>query len=278
MADLIQHNLPQVESSPKKTATVLGIVAIGHALVFWGLLKVKTIEVGAVDTPPIAVQFVKIQAPIAEPAQPPLPQEKPIEPVKPTEKPVEPVKPIEKPQPTPKPQPTVISTNIPNVKTQNFHSQVDHKPETKQDDSQFKAEQERLAKEQAAREQAARDQAARDQTAREQAARDQAAKDQAAKEQAQTPQMISEGALQWLRGRPTIRSETLEKYLKSKQSVSITISFKADASGKITDANVSRSSGIPGLDSAALRSVQAARLKPYPHPVQANVSFSLLLK
>ena len=56
--------------------------------------------------------------------------------------------------------------------------------------------------------------------------------------------------------------------------------IEADGKGKITNARITRSSGLPGLDEKILRAVKSAKFKPYmengvAYPIRAEQPFDL---
>ncbi|SPL69554.1 energy transducer TonB family protein [Acinetobacter stercoris] len=230
--------------NPMKKKVIAAIVAvvIAHVGVLWSLSYLKVAELKKIEKKPVQVKFVKI----TEDIPPPPPPATPVKPkVKPVEKPVE-----KKVEPVVKPK--VIAQKTPVIEKKVIH----------QDDTQekLKQEQQRLLDEQKRQEQLKQEQALREQQAREQAAREQAARDQAARDaaaQRAKPRTLSAGEISWKR-KPQLNFSNKDLGGSNK---SVSVNIEADASGKITDVKILKSTGMPALDEKVLRAVRNAKFK-----------------
>lgn len=215
----------------KKVVVALVSVLIGHVVVLWSISHMKTPELKQIEKKPIKVKFVKI----VEEAPPP-----PVEPIKPkvTPKPepkVEPPKPIEKPK--------VIAQKPQKTEDKKVIQQPDDTLEKQ------KLEQERLDK-QRQLEQQQREQQQREQQQREQQQR-------TAQENTNKTRILSAGEISWVRSpKPKYTNKDLDGAKRT-----VTILIDADASGKITNAQITKSSGLPALDEKVLRAVRSAKFK-----------------
>ncbi len=84
--------------------------------------------------------------------------------------------------------------------------------------------------------------------------------------------------MQWSRTpRPSYTNRDLQG-----QTRSIVVMIEADETGKIINARITRSSGVPALDDKILRAVRSAKFKPYKengvaYPIRAEQPFDLTL-
>ena len=212
----------------KKVVAALVAVVIGHVAVLWSVSQMKTPELKQIEKKPIKVKFVKI----VEEAPPPPP--------------VEPIKPKVTPKPEPKVEPPkpVVKPKVIAQKPQ----KTQEKKVIQQDDTleKQKLEQDRLDKQ---REQQQREQQQREQQQREQQRR--------AQENTNKTRILSAGEISWVRSpKPKYTNKDLDG---SKRTVTVLID--ADASGKITNVQITKSSGLPALDDKVLRAVRSAKFK-----------------
>ena len=93
-----------------------------------------------------------------------------------------------------------------------------------------------------------------------------------------SPKRVSIGGsgVQWSRSpKLSVSAKDLEN-----QPRSAMVLIEADGKGKITNARITRSSGLPGLDEKILRAVKSAKFKPYmengvAYPIRAEQPFDL---
>ena len=222
----------------KKVVAALVAVVIGHVAVLWSVSQMKTPELKQIEKKPIKVKFVKI----VEEAPPPPP--------------VEPIKPKVTPKPEPKVEPPkpVVKPKVIAQKPQ----KTQEKKVIQQDDTleKQKLEQDRLDKQ---REQQQREQQQREQQQREQQQREQQQREQQRRAQENTnkTRILSAGEISWVRSpKPKYTNKDLDG---SKRTVTVLID--ADASGKITNVQITKSSGLPALDDKVLRAVRSAKFK-----------------
>ncbi|WP_256414396.1 energy transducer TonB [Acinetobacter sp. 5862] len=223
-------NMPH--SMKKKIITALVAVVIGHAGVLWAVSHMKPIELKPIEKKPLKVKFVKITEPPKP--EPPKPKEKPKPPepkkevkqVKVVEKALPPPKKIEKIQQVKKaeaPKPVVEKVE-PKVESVVVNTTVTEKVIEK---PQPVVEAPKLA----------------------------------APPADPSPKRVSIGGtgIQWSRSpRVSFTPKDLEN-----QTRLITIYIEADEKGKVTNARITRSSGLPSLDEKALRAVRSSKFKPY---------------
>lgn len=250
-------SIPQTPNTMKKNVLIAVIAAvIGHIGVLFAVSQMQSPELKKIEKEPLKVRFVKI----TEDVPPPPP-------------PAEPVKPKVQPKPEPKvvePKPVVkpkVIAEKPKPKTELSKPVVDDTLEKQ------KLEKERL--DQQKLEQAQRDQAERERKAQEQVERDRLAREQAAKN---TPRTLSQGQISWAR---SPKSSYTNKDLQGSDR-NIVVSIEADASGRVINVQVIKSSGISTLDQKIIRSVQNAKFRPYKengvaYPFKAEQPFELKL-
>ena len=217
----------------KKIITALVAVVIGHAGVLWAVSHMKPIELKPIEKKPLKVKFVKITEPPKP--EPPKPKEKPKPPepkkevkqVKVVEKALPPPKKIEKIQQVKKaeaPKPVVEKVE-PKVESVVVNTTVTEKVIEKPQP---------VVQPEAPKAQPAAD---------------------------SSPKRVSIGGtgIQWSRSpRVSFTPKDLEN-----QTRLITIYIEADEKGKVTNARITRSSGLPSLDEKALRAVRSSKFKPY---------------
>lgn len=233
----------------KKILVALVVVVMGHVGVLWAVNHMKTMELKPVEKDPIRVKFVKIQEPPKP--EPPKPKEKPKPPepkkevkqVKVVEKALPPPKKIEKIQQVKKaeaPKPVVEKVE-PKVESVVVNTTVTEKVIEK---PQPVVEVPKAA----------------------------------APLADPSPKRVSIGGsgVQWSRSpKLSVSAKDLEN-----QPRSAMVLIEADGKGKITNARITRSSGLPGLDEKILRAVKSAKFKPYmengvAYPIRAEQPFDL---
>lgn len=234
----------------KKIIAALVAVVIGHVGVLWAVSHMKTIELRPIEKQPLKVKFVKIQEPPKP--EPPKPKEKPKPPE--PKKEVKEVKVVEKPTPPPPkkvekiqqvkkaeaPKPVVEKTE-PKVETVMVTTTVTEKVvEVPKPEPVVEAPK------------------------------------PAAPPADPSPKRVSIGGsgVQWSRSpRLSVTAKDLED-----QSRSAMVLIEADEKGRITNARITRSSGLPSLDDKILRAVKSAKFKPYmengvAYPIRAEQPF-----
>nr|WP_314370554.1 TonB family protein [uncultured Acinetobacter sp.] len=223
-------NMPH--SMKKKIITALVAVVIGHAGVLWAVSHMKPIELKPIEKKPLKVKFVKITEPPK--LEPPKPKEKPkpepkkeVKEVKVIDKPLPPPpKKVEKVQQVKAETPKkVVQKTEPKVETKVVSTTVTEKPVEKPQP---------VVQPEAPKAQPAAD---------------------------SSPKRVSIGGtgIQWSRSpRVSFTPKDLEN-----QTRLITIYIEADEKGKVTNARITRSSGLPSLDEKALRAVRSSKFKPY---------------
>ena len=233
----------------KKILAALVVVVMGHVGVLWAVNQMKTMELKPVEKDPIRVKFVKIQEPPKP--EPPKPKEKPKPPepkkevkqIKVVEKALPPPKKIEKIQQVKKaeaPKPVVEKVE-PKVESVVVNTTVTEKVIEK---PQPVVEVPKAA----------------------------------APPADPSPKRVSIGGagIQWSRSpKVSFTPRDLEN-----QPRSAMVLIEADEKGKITNARITRSSGLPGLDEKILRAVKSAKFKPYmengvAYPIRAEQPFDL---
>ncbi|MCY6412775.1 TonB family protein [Acinetobacter sp. VNH17] len=231
----------------KKIIAALVAVVIGHVGVLWAVSHMKTIELRPVEKQPLKVKFVKIKEPPKP--EPPKPKEKPKPPE--PKKEVKEVKVVEKALPPPPkkiqqvkkaetPKP-VVETVEPKVESVVVNTTVTEKVIEK---PQPVVEAPKLA----------------------------------APPADPSPKRVSIGGsgVQWSRSpKLSVSAKDLEN-----QPRSAMVLIEADEKGKITNARITRSSGLPSLDEKILRAVRSAKFKPYmengvAYPIRAEQPFDL---
>ena len=223
-------NMPH--SMKKKIITALVAVVIGHAGVLWAVSHMKPIELKPIEKKPLKVKFVKITEPPKP--EPPKPKEKPkpepkkeVKEVKVIDKPLPPPpKKVEKVQQVKAETPKkIVQKTEPKVESKVVSTTVTEKPVEKPQP---------VVQPEAPKAQPAAD---------------------------SSPKRVSIGGtgIQWSRSpRVSFTPKDLEN-----QTRLITIYIEADEKGKVTNARITRSSGLPSLDEKALRAVRSSKFKPY---------------
>lgn len=229
----------------KKILAALVVVVMGHVGVLWAVNHMKTMELKPVEKDPIRVKFVKIQEPPKP--EPPKPKEKPKPPE--PKKEVKQVKVVEKALPPPK-----KIEKIQQVKKAEAPKPVVEKVEsvvvsTTVTEKVIEKPQPVVEVPKAA-----------------------------APPADPSPKRVSIGGsgVQWSRSpKLSVSAKDLEN-----QPRSAMVLIEADGKGKITNARITRSSGLPGLDEKILRAVKSAKFKPYmengvAYPIRAEQPFDL---
>lgn len=234
----------------KKIITALVAVVIGHVGVLWAVSHMKTMELKPVEKEPLKVKFVKIKEPPKP--EPPKPKEKPkpepkkeVKEVKVVEKPMAPPpKKIEKVQQVKEaPKPVLQKTEPkfePKVETTVVTTKVTEKVVEKPQPVQ------------------------------------EVVKPQPAADPSPKRVSIGGAGVQWSRSpKLSVTAKDLDN-----QTRSVMVMIEADEKGKITNARITRSSGLPNLDEKVLRAVKNAKFKPYmengvAYPIRAEQPFDL---
>ncbi|WAU77084.1 energy transducer TonB [Acinetobacter sp. TR3] len=232
----------------KKIIAALVAVVIGHVGVLWAVSHMKTIELRPIEKEPLKVKFVKIKEPPKP--EPPKPKEKPKPEPK---KEVKEVKVVEKPLPPPKKIEKVQQVKeAPKPVLQKTEQKIEPKVETKV----VTTVTEKVVEKPQPVQEVAKPQPAAD----------------------PSPKRVSIGGsgVQWSRSpKLSVTAKDLDN-----QTRSVMVLIEADEKGKITNARVTRSSGIPNLDEKVLRAVRSAKFKPYmengvAYPIRAEQPFDL---
>lgn len=257
---------------------VLAMVAVGHLVSAWLIGNMKMPEIRPLElTKPLEVKMIHIEKP--KPIVPPPPKPKP-QPPKPKEqpkpKPQPPKKVVEKPKQEPKktevPKTRVVQTKNTSTKKQTMvedhtpvvTTHIEIKREVQNDVKETKETKSQPQSETKTKETESQPQS-----------------EKTTEPKRQEPVSVSEGQLAWQR-RPHIDPSALNTHLKQLEadSVTVTVSFTSDAKGKIVSATVTKSSGIPALDTYVKNRVMGAKLKEYkpngvPTPVKSTQNFLL---
>ncbi|PKF31162.1 MULTISPECIES: energy transducer TonB [Acinetobacter] len=232
----------------KKIIAALVAVVIGHVGVLWAVSHMKTIELRPIEKEPLKVKFVKIKEPPKP--EPPKPKEKPKPEPK---KEVKEVKVVEKPLPPPKKIEKVQQVKeAPKPVLQKTEQKIEPKVETKV----VTTVTEKVVEKPQPVQEVAKPQPAAD----------------------PSPKRVSIGGsgVQWSRSpKLSVTAKDLDN-----QTRSVMVMIEADEKGKITNARITRSSGIPNLDEKVLRAVRSAKFKPYmengvAYPIRAEQPFDL---
>lgn len=234
----------------KKIITALVAVVIGHVGVLWAVSHMKTMELKPVEKEPLKVKFVKIKEPPKP--EPPKPKEKPKPEPK---KEVKEVKVVEKPMaPPPKKIEKVQQVKeAPKPVLQKTEPKVEPKVETTVVTT--KVTEKVVEKPQPVQE---------------------VVKPQAAADPSPKRVSIGGAGVQWSRSpKLSVTAKDLDN-----QTRSVMVMIEADEKGKITNARITRSSGLPNLDEKVLRAVKNAKFKPYmengvAYPIRAEQPFDL---
>jgi protein TonB len=225
-------NMPH--SMKKKIITALVAVVIGHVGVLWAVSHMKPIKLKPIEKEPLKVKFVKIQ----EPPKPELP--KPKEKPKPEpKKEVKEVKIVEKQLPPPPKKiekVQQVKTEVPKQVVQKAEPKVESKVETKVISTTVT---EKVSDKQQPVPEAPKAQPVAD----------------------PSPKRVSIGGsgIQWSRSpKVSFTPKDLEN-----QTRLISVYIEADEKGKITNARITRSSGLPNIDEKTLRAIRSSKFKPY---------------
>lgn len=243
----------------KKVVTALAVVALGHVGVLWALGQMQTPTLKPIEKEPLKVRFVKIQE---QPKPlPPQPKAEP-QPEKPKPQPVKEVPVVEKPLPPP---PKKVE------KVQQVKKAEAPKPVAKPIEKPV----ERVV------------QPAPVATVTETKVVQPAPKPTVvpvapapAPVAPSAPKAVSIGGsgVQWSRSpKPTYSNRDLQGETRN-----VVVRIEANEKGVITDAQITRSSGLPALDQKILRAVRSAKFKPYKengvaYPIRAEQPFELTL-
>lgn len=232
----------------KKIIAALVAVVIGHVGVLWAVSHMKTIELRPIEKEPLKVKFVKIKEPPKP--EPPKPKEQPKPEPK---KEVKEVKVVEKPLPPPKKIEKVQQVKeAPKPVLQKTEQKIEPKVETKV----VTTVTEKVVEKPQPVQEVMKPQPAAD----------------------PSPKRVSIGGsgVQWSRSpKLSVTAKDLDN-----QTRSVMVLIEADEKGKITNARITRSSGIPNLDEKVLRAVRSAKFKPYmengvAYPIRAEQPFDL---
>ena len=239
----------------KNVVTALAVVALGHVGILWALGQMQTPSLKPIEKEPLKVRFVKIQE------QPkPLPPQPKAEPQseKPKPQPVKEVPVVEKPLPPKKVE-----------KVQQVKKAEAPKPVAKPVEKPV----ERVV------------QPAPVATVTESKVVQPAPKPTVtpvapAPVAPSAPKTVSIGGsgVQWSRSpKPSYTNRDLQGETRN-----VVVRIEANEKGVITDAQITRSSGIPALDQKILRAVRSAKFKPYKengvaYPIRAEQPFELTL-
>ena len=243
----------------KNVVTALAVVALGHVGILWALGQMQTPSLKPIEKEPLKVRFVKIQE------QPkPLPPQPKAEPQPEKNKPqlVKEVPVVEKPLPPP-PKKVEKVQQVKKAEVPRTVAKPIEKPV------------ERMV------------QPAPVATVTESKVVQPAPKPTVtpvapapAPVAPSAPKTVSIGGsgVQWSRSpKPTYSNRDLQGETRS-----VVVRIEANEKGVITDAQITRSSGIPTLDQKILRAVRSAKFKPYKengvaYPIRAEQPFELTL-
>lgn len=241
----------------KNVVTALAVVALGHVGILWALGQMQTPSLKPIEKEPLKVRFVKIQ----EQPKPLPPQPKAeLQPEKPKPQPVKEVPVVEKPLPPKKVE-----------KVQQVKKAEAPKPVAKPVEKPV----ERVV------------QPAPVATVTESKVVQPAPKPTVtpvapapAPVAPSAPKTVSIGGsgVQWSRSpKPSYTNRDLQGETRN-----VVVRIEANEKGVITDAQITRSSGIPALDQKILRAVRSAKFKPYKengvaYPIRAEQPFELTL-
>lgn len=250
---------------------VLAMVAVGHLVSAWLIGNMKMPEIRPLElTKPLEVKMIHIEKP--KPIVPPPPKPKP-QPPKPKEqpKPQPPKKVVEKPKPVvqpPKPVPQrVIQTKTPSPKPQQTAPDVPVNPQPQpvvvQNVPPTPQPQKPVVSE----------------TPPSSKAPPSVETPQPVVPKTPAPVKISEGQIKW-RSKPYIDPIKLNTLIEKATSdtVQLTFSITTDVKGKIISVTMTKSSGIPELDTFAQKALMSAKLKEHkvngvPTPVTVSMNY-----
>lgn len=239
----------------KNVVTALAVVALGHVGILWALGQMQTPSLKPIEKEPLKVRFVKIQ----EQPKPLPPQPKAeLQPEKPKPQPVKEVPVVEKPLPPKKVE-----------KVQQVKKAEAPKPVAKPVEKPVEREV----------------QPAPVATVTESKVVQPAPKPTVTPvapapvaPSAPKTVLIGGSGVQWSRSpKPSYTNRDLQGETRN-----VVVRIEANEKGVITDAQITRSSGIPALDQKILRAVRSAKFKPYKengvaYPIRAEQPFELTL-
>ena len=243
----------------KNVVTALAVVALGHVGILWALGQMQTPSLKPIEKEPLKVRFVKIQEQPKPLPLPPQPKAE-LQPEKPKPQPVKEVPVVEKPLPPKKVE-----------KVQQVKKAEAPKPVAKPVEKPV----ERVV------------QPAPVATVTESKVVQPAPKPTVtpvapapAPVAPSAPKTVSIGGsgVQWSRSpKPSYTNRDLQGETRN-----VVVRIEANEKGVITDAQITRSSGIPALDQKILRAVRSAKFKPYKengvaYPIRAEQPFELTL-
>lgn len=241
----------------KNVVTALAVVALGHVGILWALGQMQTPSLKPIEKEPLKVRFVKIQEqpkplppqPKAEP-QPEKPKPQPVKEVPVVEKPLPPkkvekvqqVKKAEAPKPVAKPVEKPVERVVQPAPVATVTETKVVQPAPKPTVAPVAPAPAPVAP--------------------------------------SAPKTVSIGGsgVQWSRSpKPSYTNRDLQGETRN-----VVVRIEANEKGVITDAQITRSSGIPALDQKILRAVRSAKFKPYKengvaYPIRAEQPFELTL-
>ena len=241
----------------KKVVTALAVVALGHVGILWALGQMQTPSLKPIEKEPLKVRFVKIQE---QPKPlPPQPKAEP-QPEKPKPQSVKEVPVVEKPLPPP---PKKVE------KVQQVKKAEAPKPVAKPVEKPV----ERVV-------QPAPVATVTESKVVQPAPKPTVTPVSPAPVTPSAPKTVSIGGsgVQWSRSpKPSYTNRDLQGETRN-----VVVRIEANEKGVITDAQITRSSGIPALDQKILRAVRSAKFKPYKengvaYPIRAEQPFELTL-
>ena len=241
----------------KNVVTALAVVALGHVGILWALGQMQTPSLKPIEKEPLKVRFVKIQEqpkplppqPKAEP-QPEKPKPQPVKEVPVVEKPLPPkkvekvqqVKKAEAPKPVAKPVEKPVERVVQPAPVATVTETKVVQPAPKPTVAPVAPALAPVAP--------------------------------------SAPKTVSIGGsgVQWSRSpKPSYTNRDLQGETRN-----VVVRIEANEKGVITDAQITRSSGVPALDQKILRAVRSAKFKPYKengvaYPIRAEQPFELTL-
>ena len=241
----------------KNVVTALAVVALGHVGILWALGQMQTPSLKPIEKEPLKVRFVKIQEqpkplppqPKAEP-QSEKPKPQPVKEVPVVEKPLPPkkvekvqqVKKAEAPKPVAKPVEKPVERVVQPAPVATVTETKVVQPAPKPTVAPVAPAPAPVAP--------------------------------------SAPKTVSIGGsgVQWSRSpKPSYTNRDLQGETRN-----VVVRIEANEKGVITDAQITRSSGIPALDQKILRAVRSAKFKPYKengvaYPIRAEQPFELTL-
>ena len=241
----------------KNVVTALAVVALGHVGILWALGQMQTPSLKPIEKEPLKVRFVKIQEqpkplppqPKAEP-QSEKPKPQPVKEVPVVEKPLPPkkvekvqqVKKAEAPKPVAKPVEKPVERVVQPAPVATVTESKVVQPAPKPTVTPVAPAPAPVAP--------------------------------------SAPKTVSIGGsgVQWSRSpKPSYTNRDLQGETRN-----VVVRIEANEKGVITDAQITRSSGVPALDQKILRAVRSAKFKPYKengvaYPIRAEQPFELTL-